>query len=69
MVHASFQHIIRSRELNHQDRQNFEAVLRITDEKVLSLLNEFPDAKGTKYYLKVTNRKFHEQNLSTLAEN
>ena len=70
MLRASFhkeQHNLRSRDLDHQDRQNFEAVLRITDEKVLSLLNEFPDAKGTKYYLKVTKSIMESFMSKTLA--
>ena len=57
MLQVSFQkeqHNLRSRDLDHQDRQNFEAILRITDNKVLNLLSEFADAKGTKYYLNAT---------------
>jgi len=40
--------------LDHQDRQNFEAALRITSANVLSLLDEIPDSKATKYYLHIT---------------
>lgn len=56
LLQASFckeQHNIRAKDLDHQDRQNFEAVLRITSENVMNLLDEFPDAKGTKAYLQV----------------
>jgi len=41
------QHNLRLRDLDHQDRQNFDAVTRLTNINVLSLLNEFPDAVGT----------------------
>ena len=57
LLQASFykeQHNLRAKDLDHQDRQNFEAVLRITSENVMNLLDEFPDAKGTKAYLQVT---------------
>ena len=57
LLQASFykeQHNLRAKDLDHQDRQNFEAVLRITSENVMDLLDEFPDAKGTKAYLQVT---------------
>ena len=47
------QHNLRVKDLDHQDRQNFEAVLRITSKNVLSLLVEFPDSKATKAYLEV----------------
>ena len=58
LVQASFckeQHNLRIKDLDHQDRQNFEAVLRITSKNVLCLLDEFPDAKGTKIYLEVVS--------------
>ena len=45
------QHNLRVKDLDHQDRQNFEAVIRLTSENVITLLDEFPDALGTKYYL------------------
>ena len=48
------QHNLRMKDLSHEDRQNFEAVLRLTSPNVLSLLGEIPDAKGTKFYLEVT---------------
>ena len=57
LLQASFgkeQHNLRTKDLDHQDRQNFEAVLRITSENVISLLDDIPDSKGTKYYLQVT---------------
>ena len=37
--------------LDHQDRQNFKAVL--TSENVVDLLDEFPYVKATKAYLQV----------------
>lgn len=56
LLQATFckeQHNLRVKDLDHQDRQNFEAVLRITSKNVLSLLAEFPDSKATKAYLEV----------------
>ena len=46
------QHGIRHKDLEHKDKQNFEAVSRITAQCVLDLLEHIPDAKGTLYYLK-----------------
>ena len=46
------QHGIRHRDLEHKDKQNFEAVSRITAQCVLDLLQQIPDAKGTFHYLK-----------------
>ena len=53
LLQSSFckeQHNLRAKDLDHQ---NFEAVLRVTSENVMDLLDEFPDAKGTKAYLQV----------------
>jgi len=46
-------HNLRYKDLDHQDRQNFEAVNRIISSNVLGLLDSFPDAKGTKCYLQM----------------
>ena len=51
-LQASFskeQHNLRAKDLDHQDCQNFEAVLRITSDNVISLLDEILDFKGIKY--------------------
>lgn len=56
LLHSTFrkeQHNLRLKDLDHQDRQNFEAVNHLTSSNVTSLLSEFPDALGTKYYLVV----------------
>ena len=56
MLQTSFrkeQHNLRFKDLSHQDRQNFEAVLRIASPNVMTLLDEYPDTKATKYYLQV----------------
>ena len=45
------QHGIRQRDLDHKDRQNFEAVTHLASSSVLSLLEQIPDAKGTHQYL------------------
>ena len=47
-------HNLRTKDLDHQDRQNFDAIVRITSQNVITLLDEFPDSKATKYYLQVT---------------
>ena len=52
MLQFSFckeQHNLRVKDLDHQNRQNTEAVIRFTSENVIILLDEFPDALGTKY--------------------
>lgn len=46
------QHGLRERDLNHKDKQNFDAVLRITSQSVMSLLAQMPDAVGTVAYLR-----------------
>ena len=45
------QHGLREKDLNHKDKQNFDAVLHITSKSVLDLLKSFPDAKGTMIFL------------------
>lgn len=47
------QHGLRERDLNHKDKQNYEAVLRMSSDSVVDLLKKFPDAKGTEAYLRV----------------
>ena len=47
------EHGLRERDLNHKDRQNFEAVLRICSMSVDTLLKKLPDAKATNAYLEV----------------
>ena len=46
------QHGIRYKDIDHKDKQNFEAVSRITAQCVFTLLEKLPDAKGTVYFLK-----------------
>ena len=61
LIQASFtkeQHNLRAKDLDHQDRQNFEAALRVTSANVLSLLDKTPDSKGTKFYLQITRNVF-----------
>lgn len=47
------QHGMRITDIDHKDKQNFEAVLRITSKSVLKLLQQIPDAKGTLQYLSI----------------
>ena len=46
------QHGIRHKDLEHKDKQNFEAVSRITAQCVIDALEQIPDAKDTLHYLK-----------------
>ena len=47
------QHGLRERDINHQDKQNFDAVLHITSKSVITLLSQIPDAMGTSAFLEV----------------
>ncbi len=47
------QHGLRERDINHKNKQNYDAVLHMTSESVMSLLKKIPDAKGTHAYLDV----------------
>ena len=56
MVFQNFskdQHGMRITDIDHKDKQNFEAVMHITSKSVLKLLQQIPDAKGTLQYLSV----------------
>lgn len=46
-------HGVRMRDINHKDKQNFEAVMRITNPSVLKILQQMPDAKGTIEFLRI----------------
>ena len=55
-IHKMFskdQHGLRERDINYKDRQNYEAVLRMTSDSILNLLKKVPDAKGTVAYLEM----------------
>lgn len=41
------------RDLSHKDKQNYDAVLRMTSESVFSSLSKITDAKGTVAYLDI----------------
>ena len=47
------EHGVREKDVNHKDRQNFDAVLHITTESVISLVSKCPSAKGTATYLQI----------------
>ena len=47
------QHGIRLTDINHKDRQNFDAVTRITSPSEFVLLEQIPDAKGILKYLQL----------------
>ena len=46
-------HNIREKDIDHKDRQNYDATMHITSSDVLQILSEIPDAKGTYIYLKI----------------
>ena len=46
-------HGLREKDINHKDKQNYDAVLHMTSDSVLSLLTRIPDATGTLSYLNV----------------
>ena len=43
----------RERDINHKDKQNYDAVLHMTNKSVITLLTKIPVAKGTHAYLDV----------------
>jgi len=47
------QHGMRISDIDNKDKQNFEAVMRITSSSVLAMLQQIPDAKGTHQYLTI----------------
>ena len=46
-------HNMRAKDIDHKDRQNYDAAMHITSPDVLQMLSEIPDAKGTYIYLEV----------------
>ena len=47
MKFSKDQHGLRKKDINHKDKQNYDAVLRMTSDSVMELLTDVPDAKGT----------------------
>lgn len=47
------QHGIRMKDIDHKDTQNYDAVLHITSDSVLTLLSHIPDARGKVAFLNV----------------
>lgn len=63
-------HGLREKDINHKDKQNYEAVLRLTSESVFKSLDQIPDAKGTVAYLRVLRcviDSYLDKSLSPLA--
>ena len=63
------QHGLRQKDLDHKDKQNFDAVTHITSASVLQLLEEVPDARGTFKYLQILRSfmdAFLDKHLSPL---
>lgn len=48
------EHGMRIKDVNHKDRQNYDAVVHITSDSVQEILSGIPDAKGTLTYLRLT---------------
>ena len=46
-------HNTRAKDIDHRDRQNYDAAIHITSPDVLKILSEIPDAQGTYIYLKI----------------
>ena len=64
------QHGPREKDINYKDKQNYDAVVRMTSESVLNLLANIPDAKGTTVYLtimKYINDSFLDKTLECLS--
>ena len=47
------EHGLRERDLNHKDKQNYEAVIHICSQSVLKLLQKIPDGEGTCAYIEL----------------
>ena len=50
---AKDQHGLREKDINHKDKQNYDAVVRLTSDSVATLLSNISGAKGTRMYLDV----------------
>ena len=61
---------LRQKDIDHKDKQNFDAVTRITNPSVLGLLKNISDAKGTLIYLKLLKNYgcFFRQIFSTIRK-
>ena len=73
LLHNTFskdQHGLREKDINHKDKQNYDAVLQMTSDSVMELLTDVPDAKGTIAYLrimKLITDSFLNKNLECLV--
>ena len=47
------QHGLRERDIDHKDKQNYDAVMHMTSKACMALLSQIPDAKGTHSFLEV----------------
>jgi hypothetical protein len=62
------QHGLREKDINVKDKQNYDAVLRMTSDSVLLLMDSIPDTKGTKMYLtmmRYINDSYLDKNITT----
>ena len=64
------QHGMHITDIDHKDKQNFEAVMRITGKLVLKLLQQIRDAKATLQYLSVLSfivDSYLDESITTLS--
>ena len=63
------QHGLQIQDINHKDKQNFEAVMRITHPTFLKVLQQIPDTQGTVEFLRVLHcvvDSYLEENITPL---
>ena len=64
------QHGMKLKDIDCRDKQNYEAILRITSPSVFAMLEKIPDAKATIQFLKILQYfvdSFLDKKLSPLA--
>jgi len=67
--YSKAEHGMREKDINFKDKQNYEAVVRMTNKAVTNLLEDIPDGKGTRIYLdlmKSINDCFLDKDLEIL---
>jgi len=52
-LYGKDKHGLRKKDISHKDKQNFDAVIHLTSNSVMTLLSENPDAQGTVAYLRL----------------
>ena len=62
------QHGLKIRDIDHKDKQNFDAVVHITSQSVLSLLSKIHDAKGTATFLEVLKCRYLDKKIGPIVQ-